>query len=116
MTNEIKQSLIEQAKALLDAGSSCPEATDAAKSYIDSVGTDKEADALARLVAEAKEDITTADGLLEFAKSDAAKAAFGENAPGFLTHAEELKASGAKYCDCPACKACENIIELSSKD
>lgn len=116
MTNETKQSLIEQAKALLNAASSCAEAKEAAQNYIDAVGTSDESNALARLVAEAKEDITTAENLLAFAKSDAAKAAFGDNAAGFLAHAEELNASGAKYCDCPACKACENIINLSEKD
>lgn len=37
---------------------------------------------------------------------------FGEEAAkGVLAHAEAVKASGAKYCDCAACAACEAILE-----
>ena len=28
-----------------------------------------------------------------------------------LAHAQEIKAAGAKYCDCPACAAAEAILE-----
>ena len=35
---------------------------------------------------------------------------FGDAAKGVLAHAEEIKAAGAKYCDCPACAACEAIL------
>jgi len=27
-----------------------------------------------------------------------------------LAHAKEIKAKGAKYCDCPACTACAAIL------
>ena len=28
-----------------------------------------------------------------------------------LAHAKAIKAAGAKYCDCPACAACEAILK-----
>ena len=34
-----------------------------------------------------------------------------EGAAGLLAHAQELKAAGAKYCDCPACAAAAAILE-----
>ena len=52
------------------------------------------------------------DGLIAFAGSEMGAQVFGaEKAKGVLAHAEEIKAAGAKYCDCPACAACEAILE-----
>ena len=33
------------------------------------------------------------------------------SAKNMLKHAEEIKAKGAKYCDCPACSRAENILK-----
>lgn len=55
------------------------------------------------------------DQLIAFAGSPAGEALFGaETAKGIVAHANEIKANGAKYCDCPAC-ACAEII-LNKKD
>ena len=35
---------------------------------------------------------------------------FGDKAPGVAEHARQIKAEGAKYCDCPACAAVEAIL------
>ena len=36
---------------------------------------------------------------------------FGEEmAKNVLAHAQDIKAKGAKYCDCPACKAVADIL------
>lgn len=39
---------------------------------------------------------------------------FGDSAKGVADHGREIKAAGAKYCDCPACAAVEAI--LAKKD
>ena len=52
------------------------------------------------------------DGLNAFAGSETGAQVFGaEKSKGVLAHAQEIKAAGAKYCDCPACAACEAILE-----
>ena len=40
-----------------------------------------------------------------------AMAITGEKAKEVLAHAEAIKAAGARYCDCPACAACEAILK-----
>ncbi len=102
----------ELAKAVLDAFSACPEFKEAAQSYLDSVGTEKEAEAWSALVAEAEADIIPIDGAIAFFKTDKAMAIFGEDvAKAKLAETEKNKANGEKYCGCPGCKAAKDIIE-----
>lgn len=115
MNSEVKNYVTEKANALLHAFSCCPEAKEAAQNWLDAVGTDQEADASRRLIAELEMDIVTVDGLIEFAGSEAGANVFGpEKAKEVAAHGRELKAAGVKYCDCPACAAAEAI--LSKKD
>ena len=77
--------------------------------------TDSEAAESKNLIAELEEDIIPVDGLIAFANSEMGARVFGaDGAKGVAAHGEEIKAKGAKYCDCPACAACEAI--LSKKD
>ena len=99
-----KQTLIEKIKAMAAAPSCCAELKQAVAAYMDAIGTDKEKSAAKNLIAEIEEDITTVDNLVPFAHSETAVQIFGaEGAKKFAAHADELKASGAKYCDCGAC-------------
>ena len=109
METEILERLTSGAEELLAAPSACPEAKKAAETFLQSAKTEADCDAL---IAEVKADIMPIDGLLAFAKSDAAKDIFGDGAAKFLAHAEELKGSGALYCDCPACRACAKILGM----
>ena len=44
------------------------------------------------------------DNLISFAGSEAGAALFGaDTAANIAVHAKEIKAAGAKFCDCPAC-------------
>ena len=65
-------------------------------------------------IAELEEDIIPIDGLIAFAESPAGAGVFGDKAGAVAEHAKEIKAKGAKYCDCPACSAVEAI--LAKKD
>ncbi len=112
MTREVKEYISEKVNELINANSCCAEAKEAGKNWLEAVGTDKEAEAWKILIAEIEEDIMPIEGLIAFAGSEAGARVFGEEAAkGVLAHAQEVKASGAKYCDCAACAACEAILE-----
>ena len=107
-----KQTLIEKIKAMAAAPSCYPELVAAAQNYISAVGTAKEKSAAENLIAEIKEDITDVDHLVAFAHSERAKEIFGaEGQKNFAAHADELKANGAKYCDCGACAPAVEILD-----
>ena len=99
---------IKLAQDALNAISSCPELKAAAQAYLDRPYDEN----WAKLVAEAKEDISPIDGTIEFFKTETAKQIFGDAvAAQKLAHAIEIKAQGAVYCDCPGCTAAKAIID-----
>lgn len=96
---------------LLAAPSACAEVKEAAQAYLDSVGTEKETASAKAFVTELEEDIMPLGGLIAFAESDMGTKVFGEEgAKNILIHAKDRKAAGEKYCDCPACAACEALL------
>ena len=111
----MKKTIRELTEDLLAAPSACKEIKDAAQNYLDAVGTKKEADTAKAFVAEMEADIMPIDGLISFAESDMGAKVFGaDGVKNVLLHAKERKAAGEKYCDCPACAACEAL--LAKKD
>ena len=110
MSKETLEFAQEKAKELIAAPSCSAEAKEAAQAWLAAVGTDKQAEETKKFIAEMEEDI------IPFAESDAGAKVFGgaEKAKGVAEHGKEIKAAGAKYCDCPACAAVEAI--LSKKD
>ena len=107
------ENIIDIVKSTIEAPSCCAELKAAGQAYLDAAGTDKEAEAAKNLVAEATEDVTPIDGLIAFAGSDAGKGYFGADVAAQLeSHAKEIKAKGAKYCDCAACTGAVRIAEL----
>lgn len=114
MTENVKTYVTEKKKELIAATSCSAEAKEAANAWLEAVGTEKEAEVTKNYIAELEEDIMPIDGLIAFAGSDMGAKVFRDAAKGVLAHAEEIKAAGAKYCDCPACAACEAI--LAKKD
>ena len=111
MNQNVKEYVTEKVKELLNAPSCCAEAKEAGRNWLDALGTGKEKEMAEILIAELEEDIMPIEGLIAFAGSEAGAQVFGaEKAKQVLAHAEEIKASGAKYCDCAACAACEAIL------
>lgn len=108
----MNEKIIAEVKNLIAAPSCCAEARAAAESWLAALGTENEEQQTELLVAELKEDIETVDELIAFTESPKCAEIFGDKAEGFRAHAKELKASGARYCDCPACAACEKILDL----
>lgn len=106
----------ELTEDLLAAPSACKEVKDAAQNYLNAVGTEKESEVAKAYVDELEADIMPIDGLIAFAESDMGAKVFGEEgAKNILIHAKDRKAAGEKYCDCPACAACEALLNKKSE-
>jgi len=111
MEKEVRDYVIGKTRDLLNAPSCCAEAKEAANAWLNAVGTDGEETETKKYISELKEDILPIDALIAFTESDAGIRVFGaEKAGKYHAHGIELKAAGAKYCDCPACSAAEAIL------
>ena len=62
-------------------------------------------------IAALEQGVATIDELTAFVNSDKAKEIFGDKVGDMQAHAAELKASGAKYCDCEACTLALEILK-----
>ena len=115
MKKEIYEEVLSNAEALKNSPTGCKEAKLAAEEFIKALGTENEKTETVKFIKEIEEDIESIDDLIAFLASPLAKQIFGDKAEGFKAHAYELKASGAKYCDCPACTACANILKYKDE-
>ena len=113
MDKKVLDYVVEKTQELIKAPSCSSEAKASAEACLAAVGTDQEAEATKKYIAELEGDIMPIDMLVSFAESEAGANVFGgaEAAKGVADHAKEIKAAGAKYCDCPACAAVEKILE-----
>ena len=112
MNQEVFDFVAVKSRELMETPTVSEEAKAAAKMWLDAAGTEKEAQMTKDYIAELEEDIMPIDQLIAFAGSDAGKSYFGaDTAAGIVSHAEEIQAAGAKYCDCPACAICEEILK-----
>ncbi len=102
---ENRNVITEKVTAILSTNA-CAELKEAANSWLNAAGSEGEAAATATLIAELREDIAPIDGAIAFFAGDMCKQLFGEEkAADMLKHGQDIKASGAKYCDCPGCAA-----------
>ena len=116
MNKEVKDFVTAEVQKMMAAHSCCQELKAVCQEWLDAVGTDQETEKTKALIAELKEDIMPIDGLIGFAGSEAGARVFGaEKAKEVLAHAQEIKAAGAKYCDCPACAAAEAILKRENE-
>lgn len=68
-------------------------------------------------IAKLKESISTLSENIEFFGSKAGEEAVGkEAAEQIRKHAEEMKAQGKEYCDCPACTKAREILKELGED
>lgn len=112
MKKEILDYAVEKTNELINAASCSREAKEAAKAWLDAVGTENEADETKKYIAELEGDIVPIDMLIALGESEKGKEIFGEEkAKEIVAHGNEIKGAGAKYCDCPACSAVEAILE-----
>lgn len=112
MDKEVLNYVVEKTHELMNASSCSAEAKNAAQSWLDALGTENEAAETKKYIDELEADIVSVDGLISFAGSDQGIQVFGaETARNVEAHAREIKAAGAKYCDCAACAAVAEILE-----
>ena len=103
---------VEKTKELMNAPTCAKELKESAQAWLDAIGTEKQADETKKYIAELEDNIMTVDGLIGFVESDAGIKHFGaETAANIAAHGKEIKANGAKYCDCPACAIAEAILD-----
>lgn len=110
MNKEMLKFTMEKTQELIAAPTCSSETKDAAQAWLDAVGTEREFSETKKYIDELEADIMPIDNLINFAQSDAGSQVFGANAANVAAHAKEIKAGGAKYCDCPACAAVEAIL------
>ena len=102
MDQTVQDYVVEQTHRLMEAFSCSGEAKEAAQAWLAALGTAREAEETRKYV----------DQLIALAEPDEGRQVFGaEAAPGVAAHGREIKAAGAKYCDCPACAAAAAILE-----
>ena len=108
--------LTQLVQALLDAPQSNPKVKEFAQSWLDAEGTEKQAELTKQLVSVAEQNIALIDETIGFAGSELAVQILGkEGAANLLQHAKDIKAEGAEFCDCQACVAAKNIIDLKAE-
>ena len=111
MKKELLSFVIEKSNELINAPTCSKEAKTAAETWLAAVGTENEAAATETYIRELEADIMPIDNLIGFAESEQGGQYFGADAAkNIAAHAREIKAAGAKYCDCPACAAVEAIL------
>lgn len=103
--------IIEKTKELLNLR--CYEGLKtAAKEWLESIGTDGEKKASENYVAVLEDSIVDIDTVINLFTSDAGIEKFGsEKASQIASHAKEIKANGAIWCDCPACTAAQEVLK-----
>ena len=106
-----KEDLVALARKMIAAPMCHPDLKAQGQAWIYEIGKEGEFQAAQNLITEIEACITPIDALVAFAHSEDAKKIFGEGATNFAVHADELKASGAKYCDCGACVPALEILQ-----
>lgn len=108
--------VIEKSHELMNASTCSSEAREAAQNWLDAVGTAEEKAETKKYIDELEEDIMPIDSLIGFAQSEEGAAYFGaDTAANIAAHAKDIKAAGAKYCDCPACTIVAAILDKKSE-
>lgn len=112
MDKKVLDYAVGKTQELINAPTCSSETKAAAQAWLDAIGTDNEASETQKYIAELEADIMPIDNLIGFAESDMGAQVFGaDKAKDVAAHAKEIKAAGARYCDCPACIAVAEILE-----
>ena len=108
MKKEVFDYAVAKTHELINAPSCSPETKASAQAWL-AAGDD--AQATKKYIADLEGDIMPIDGLIQFTKSEAGQKLFGaDRAKAIEKHAEDVKAAGGKFCDCPACAAVAAIL------
>ena len=116
MEKKILDYVTEKTNDLINAFSCSAEAKAAAQAWLAAVGTENEAEETRKYIAELEADIMPLDNLIAFAGSEQGANYFGaDKAKGIVDHANELKAAGEKYCDCPPARPARRSLRRRTR-
>lgn len=103
--------IIDKTKALLNLH--CYDGLKvAANEWLEAIGTEKEKKASEKYVTVLEDSIVDIDSVINLFSSNMGIEKFGaEKASQIASHAEEIKANGAVWCDCPACTAAMEVLK-----
>ena len=111
MEKELFDYTAQKVDEILAAASSSQKTRDAAQAWKDAIASGADADAAtATLLDIIDEHHTTIDEVLAFAEGPAKTILGAEAAAAMLAHETKRKQAGAKYCDCAACIAAQELL------
>ncbi len=107
----IRNNLAAKTRALIEVPHTYGPLKEAAQKWLDTmddgVANQEATKAYIQLL---EESIMPVDAVVAFTSSPDAAKVFGDQLPQFQAHAKALKESGAKFCDCDACKLVAEIL------
>ena len=107
----IRNNLAAKTKALIAIDWALPALKEAAQKWLDTMDDGAaNQEAAKAYIAALEQSICTIDEVTAFVSSPAAKDTFGDKLGEMQAHAKALKESGAKFCDCDACKLVAEIL------
>ena len=111
MNPEVIKEIEIKTRELIEAPTCSQETKESATRWLKALGTDA-LESETKVYFEAlAEDIMPIEQLIDFASSEQGVAYFGADvAARIAEHAVNIKATGAQYCDCPACAIVEEIL------
>ncbi len=114
MDKETFDFVAERAEVLATADTSKQATKDAARAWQEAVAADS-SDAAVQQATDALLDVlegrpTTIDGVIAFSQGPAVEIMGEQAAAEMLARQQERKAAGAKFCDCPSCKAASEVL------
>jgi len=116
MDKNLRTEIEAKTRQLIEAATCSSETKEAALRWLEAIGTDGEKAETEKYIKELEEDIMPIQQLIDFAGSDRGREYFGADAAaGIAAHAEEIKASGGKFCDCPACSIVKEILDCKDE-
>ena len=108
----IRDRLADRTRDLIAVPHTYQPLKDAAQKWLDTMeDSAANGEAAKEYVKLLEESIMSVDSIVAFTSSPDAAKVFGDQLPKFQAHAKELKASGAKFCDCDACKLVAEILK-----
>ena len=111
MDKQILEYVTAKTHELMQTPTCSGETKAAAQAWLSAVGTAAAKTQTGKSLEELEADIMPIDNLIGFAESEKGAAYFGaDTAAGIVAHAREIKAAGARYCDCPACAIAADIL------
>lgn len=115
MDKELQNDIVKKTIEMIRYDFCCPDLKKAAEKWLDAIGTQDEQQAIDDYLAACANCLMPVDELIEFCKGELDYFIFGDSQAEELAHAYQLKADGAKYCDCPVCAAALDILERKNE-